>query len=117
MNEMLHLSCMGLFLVLVPSFLFMKFKKQKPNWWIISLVILGLGWLLVFGTFTFYQAHIGDLIAHSEELPDGWDSDGASGIAALLFGWLISLIYALPWLVIYALAAGIRQWRQKAQAA
>ncbi len=75
-------------------------------------MILGLGWILVFGTFMFYQAHLGDLITHNEELPDGWDSDGASGVAAMLFGWLISLIYTLPWLAIYAFIFSIKRWRQ-----
>ena len=113
MNELLHLLCLGLFLVLPPTLLVIKFKKNKPAWWIVLTTILILGWLFVLGSFVFYQEYVGDLIAQGKELPDGWDSDGASGVAALFFGWLTSLIYTLPWLVMYGFIAVIRRWLQK----
>jgi len=70
---------------------------------------------LAFGSFMFYQAHIDDLIAQNQELPKGWDSDGASGLAVMFFGWLISLIYSLPWLIIFMLSVGVRKWGRKLQ--
>ena len=73
------------------------------------------GWLSAFGSFMFYQAHIDDLIAQNQELPKGWDSDGASGLAVMFFGWLISLIYSLPWLIIFMLSVGVRKWGRKLQ--
>ena len=75
-------------------------------------MIMTLGWLFILASFAFYHEHIGDLIAQNQELPEGWDGDGASGAAALFFGWLISLIYTLPWLVMYVLIAAIRRWGQ-----
>ncbi len=115
MNEILQTLCSGAFLALPPAILFIKFRLQKPGWWLVTLIILGLGWLLVFGAFTFNQGHVGDLIARNEALPEGWDSDGARGVAALVFGWLFSLIYALPWLVVYLFFAALRRSRQKSQ--
>ena len=70
---------------------------------------MGLGWLFLFGSFSFYQEHVGDLIAQKEALPVGWESDGASGVAVLFLGWLISLIYTLPWLIVFGFVAGIRR--------
>ena len=40
----------------------------------------------------------------------------AAGVAALFLGWLISLIYTLPWLVVYVFIVGIRRWCQNLQA-
>jgi len=116
MNGMLHQLCLGLFLVLPPTLLVIKLQKKKPAWWIVLTMIMGLGWLFVSGSFVFYQEHIGDLIAQKQELPVGWDSDGAAGVAALFLGWLISLIYTLPWLVVYVFIVGIRRWCQNPQA-
>ncbi len=50
----------------------------------------------------------GESPLQNEQLPDGWDSDGASGVVAVFPGWLLSIIYFLPRLVIYMLAALIR---------
>jgi len=73
-------------------------------------MIAVLGWLFWFGTFMFYQLNISDLIAQGAELPEGWDSDGAAGVFALFLGWLISLIYFMPWLAIYLFSAVVRRW-------
>ena len=76
-------------------------------------MILGLGWLLIFGTYAFDRLHINALISQNRPLPDGWDSDGASGVVAVFFGWLLSIINFLPWLVAYMLAALIRRFFQE----
>tara|TARA_Y100000588_G_scaffold280870_1_gene297881 strand:- start:640 stop:993 length:354 start_codon:yes stop_codon:yes gene_type:complete len=115
MNEILHLLCLGLFLTLPPILLLLRFKNQKPSWWLVFVMISAFGWLSAFGSFMFYQAHIDDLIAQNQELPKGWDSDGASGLAVMFFGWLISLIYSLPWLIIFMLSVGVRKWGPKLQ--
>ena len=69
-----------------------------------------LGWGLVFTAYVGEQEHIGELIEQEryEELPEGWDSDGASGLFALFGGWLVPLVYFVLWLVIYTLAAMVR---------
>ena len=111
MNEALASICFFSFFALTPSLLALKFTTNKPPWWLILITIIVLGWVLVVGTYVFYHLGIGDLIAQGkdEELPEGWDSDGASGLFAIFGGWFFSLAYLAPWLVIYVVAAGIRQ--------
>jgi len=98
---------------LAPVLLGIRFHANKPSWWIILLMITGLGWLFISGSFVFYVQHIEDLVTQNDELPAGWDNDGASGMLALFFGWLLSLVYSLPWLVVYALASLIRKRPRK----
>ena len=114
MNEVLQVLCTGMFLALPPGLLFIRFTCRRPGWWLLLLLVAGIGWILVLGSFTFNQAHMLELVARNEAPPAGWDSDGAAGVTALLFGWLVALIYALPWLLVYALAAAIKRWRELA---
>ena len=99
------------FLAFTPALLAIKFITQKPAWWLIVLLIVLLGWGIVIGAYIEEQSHISELIkqGRNDELPEGWDSDGASGAFALLGGWLFALAYLIPWLAIYALAAQIRK--------
>ncbi len=101
MNEILHFLSLGLFLILPPVLLFFRYKIHQPGWCLLLLLIVSLGWVFIYGSFIFYHEHIADLIAQNKELPKGWDSDGASGLAIMFFGWLLSLIYSLPWLGLY----------------
>ena len=103
MNEILYLLSLGLFLALPPILLIYRFKNQKPTWWLLLLLIISLGWIFIYGTFIFHDQHIADLIAQNKELPKGWDSDGASGLATMFFGWLLAFIYSLPWFGVYSL--------------
>jgi hypothetical protein len=66
-----------------------------------------MGWVLIYSSFIFYHKQISVLIAQNKELLKGWDSDGASRLATIFFGWLIALTYSLPWFGIYALAASL----------
>lgn len=90
MNDAMASLCIILFLAFPPALLVLKFTTNRLVWWIILVVILLLGWGLLFGTYTFSQLNIEDLIAQKKELPDGWDSDGASGLFALYI-WLVAL--------------------------
>ncbi|MDA7756757.1 hypothetical protein N8920_02550 [Opitutales bacterium] len=117
MNEILHLLSLGLFLALPPILLFFRFKNQKPGWWLLLLLLIGMGWVFIYGTFIFYHQHIADLMAQKKEPPTGWDSDGASGLATMFFGWLLAFIYSLPWFGVYTLTAWIRSKRRKSQEA
>jgi len=102
------------FLAFPPALLILKFITKKPGWWLIALLIVLfvlLGWGLVFTAYVAEQDHISELIDQKryEELPEGWDSDGASGLFALFGGWLVPLAYFALWLVVYTLAAIIRR--------
>jgi hypothetical protein len=111
MNAAMASLCFLTFLALAPVILIIKFTTSKPAWWLILIIILGLGWGLVVGTYFFNQLGINDLITQGkhDELPEGWDSDGASGLFAIFGGWLLSLAYFTPWVAIYILATIIRQ--------
>jgi uncharacterized membrane protein (DUF485 family) len=109
MNDGMASLCIILFLALPPALLVLKVTTNRTGWGISLGVILLLGWGLLFGTYTFRQLNIEDLIAQNKELPDGWDSDGASGLFALYFGWLLSLAYFTLWLATYFFATLIRR--------
>ena len=66
--------------------------------------------IVSFGYFS-GQDEISRLIeqGRDEELPEGWDSDGASGLFALGLGWLPPLAYFIVCLGIYAIAASMRK--------
>ncbi|MTW20795.1 hypothetical protein [Allochromatium palmeri] len=113
MNDIFASIAIYSFLAFPPAILILKFITKKPGWWLIFLLMVLfviLGWGLVFTAFIEEQARIGELIDQEryEELPDGWDSDGASGVFALFGGWLVPLAYFVLWLVIYTPAAMVR---------
>ena len=111
MNDILVSLCFFSFFALTPILLVIKFVTNRPAWWLIIITIVVFGWGLVVGTYVTYHLGINDLIAQGkdEELPEGWDSDGASGLFAIFGGWFFSIVYMAPWLVIYVIAAGIRR--------
>lgn len=109
MNDAIASLCLFSFLALAPVLLIVKFTTNRPPWWLILRMIFVVGWGLAIGTYIFNQLGINDLIAQDKELPEGWDSDGASGLFVMFGGWLFSLAYFAPWLAIYALAAIIRR--------
>lgn len=103
-----------LLLVFPPALLIVKFIKNKPAWWLIVLLILIfsiLVWFIIAYGYISEQDEISRLIEQGryEELPEGWDSDGASGLFALGLGWLPPLAYFMICLVIYALSASVRK--------
>ena len=109
MYHYLFLVCQGSFLLLTPALLVSRFLYRKPGWWLILTLILIIGWLLLLGSLMFYQHSIADLLSRGQEPPEGWDSDGAKMVFGLYFGWAISFIYSLPWLVIYFISHWIRK--------
>ena len=99
-----------LFLTFPPALLFFRFIARKPAWWIVlllALLFVVAGWVSIVGTFVADQVHIGELIdqGRDDELPEGWDSDGARGVFAVFFGFLFPLVYLLFWFALYGLAA------------
>jgi hypothetical protein len=97
-----------------PTLLSTKFITKKPNWRLIillSVIYVLFGWVFIFSAFVVDQIEISELIRQdrSEELPEGWDSDGGRGVGAAFAGWLIPLSYFLFWFTVYALAAMVRR--------
>jgi len=113
-NDIFASIVMYSFLAFPPALLILKFTTKKPAWWIIVLLIVLfalVGWGVVFTAYVEEQLRITELIDHGryEELPNGWDSDGASGVFALYGGWLFPLAYFVLWLAVYTLAAMARR--------
>jgi len=114
LNDVIASTVIYSFLAFPPALLTFKFIKKRPRWWLIVLLVIlfaVLGWGLVIAAYVGEQARISELIDQKryEELPEGWDSDGASGLFAVFGGWLFPLAYFVLWLVPYTLAATIRR--------
>ena len=82
------------------------------SWWLVAAFIAVLGWISANGAVHFYFNHLKELLAlHSDDsaLANELAKGGAKQDSALLLGWLYALVYALPWLAIYALGDLIRK--------
>ena len=97
----------GIFLLIPPTFILPRFfgKLRIPLWASLILFTI-LGWVLVNLATWLYFDYLQEL---AQSLPEGpekeeawqkWASDGASLTGALLGGWILALLYFLPWLVI-----------------
>lgn len=85
MNDITGSIVIYSFLAFPPTLLIFRFIAKKPTWWIIlllALLFVLVGWFLIIGAYLEEQARIRELIdqGRDEELPEGWDSDGASGV-------------------------------------
>ena len=110
---MLTWMAIGLYMAFPPLLLAAKFLKKKPSWWALVGVALGyalVGWALILYGYIDQQTEIGELIREGkdEELPPGWDSDGAAGVFALFLGWLVPMANLLFWAAVYGLATALR---------
>ncbi len=114
MNHTLYISCLLLFLLLPSSVLILRyFKKRLISWWLILLIIPIFSWVMINGVVYFYYEYLSDVISQygdncPPELMDEWGADGAKRVVALYFGWVYGILYSLPWLMLYALAIGVR---------
>lgn len=116
MNNAIAYLCLYSILAIAPVLLIVKFTTNRPPWWLILIIVLVVGWGLAISTYVSYHLGLNDLMAQGKQLPEGWDSDGASGVFVLFGGWLFSLVYFAPWLAIYALATGIRRLVKRVRA-
>ena len=113
MNDIIASISLYSFLAFPPALLILKFITKRPRWWLVVFLLVLfvlLGWGLVFNAYVEEQEHINELIDQKryEELPEGWDSDGASGLFALFGGWLVPLAYFVLWLAVYTVATIIK---------
>ena len=76
----------------------------------VASLVVRAGWVYIIGGYLEEQVRISELIkqGRDDELPEGWDSDGASGIFTLFFGFVFPLVYVLFWFAIYGLSALVR---------
>ena len=114
MNDLIAAAAIFSFLAFPPVLLSIKFRTRKPAWWLVALLtvmFILIVWSAVFFAYVGEQERISELLDQKryDELPEGWDSDGASGIFAVFGGWLVPLAYFLLWLFPYALAVMMRR--------
>lgn len=100
------------FLALAPTLLLSRFIWRRPKWWLVVTTIVILGWAAWFITAVFYFDDLQKAVEGTEnpdpDLVERATSDGAPLAFALVFGWLISLAYAVPWWLVYLAATWIR---------
>ena len=65
----------------------------------------------------FYFQYLGDVIFQNDNPPrefiEQWANDGAKKAFALLFWWLYSLVYLIPWLVLFYVSVAMSKRREK----
>ena len=75
------------------------------------ILIIGAGWFLVNTTNYFYGKYMCEL-AEIENAPEdqvrACFADGARNVFTFLFGWLYSIVYSVPFFVVYLLRSGSR---------
>lgn len=102
----------GVFSLLPAVLLASRFFWRKPPWWVIIPLFIIVGWATYFFSVVTHFEELYELIRNtknpSQELLDEAFSDGGPLVFAALFGWLIALAYAMPWLVVFLLATWLR---------
>lgn len=118
-QALFQLSVAG-FLLLPPLVLWLRFcGSRRLPWWGVFLLLAAGGWLFANAAVYFYYEHLGALVADNPDAPpellERWVGDGAKRVFALFFGWLHGLVYAIPFLLVYALATRARHARSGAE--
>lgn len=102
----------GIFSVTPAVLLIARFIWRKPPWWVIIPLIIIVGWASYFFAVVTHFEKLYELVRTTEkpsqELLDEAYSDGGPLVFALIFGWVIALVYAAPWYVLYLIATWIR---------
>jgi glycerol-3-phosphate acyltransferase PlsY len=102
----------GIFSVLPAVLLASRFFWRRPRWWVILPVIVVVGWAAYFLSVATHFEELQDLVRTTEnpsqDLVDEAYSDGGPLVFAAFFGWLVALVYALPWFVIFLVATSLR---------
>lgn len=91
-------------------------KGTRFPWWIVIGMALTLGWASTIGasycTTNELSVQMNEYESHNEPIPDDlmedWASD-AHTVFALFFGWAFAGVVLIPWLIIYAIAQGVRK--------
>ena len=102
----------GIFSALPAVLLTSRFLWRRPRWWVIIPLLVVVGWAAYFLSVVTHFEQLQELVRTTEnpsqDLLDEAYSDGGPLVFAALFGWLIALAYALPWLVIFLVATWLR---------
>jgi hypothetical protein len=104
--NIISLTSLGIFLVFPPLLLITNaFGWHSIGKWKMVLFIALVGWLVINISIHAGFAHLAHRVEQAkienapniDQLMDELQSDGASKVFGLMFGWLYALIYAAPW--------------------
>lgn len=102
----------GIFSLLPAALLASRFFWRKPLWWVIVPVVIIVGWAAYFLSVVIHFEELQELVRNtknpSQELLDEAYSDGGPLVFAAFFGWLIALVYAVPWFILFLMATWLR---------
>ena len=102
----------AIFFLLAPVLLGIRFVWKRPPWWVIVALIVLVGWaayfLFVISYFEYLWALMESQDNPDQDLVDRATADGGPMVVALFGGWLIALLYAIPWWLIYLIATWLR---------
>lgn len=98
---------------MVPAVLLaVRFVWGKPPWWVIVALIVFVGWTAYFLSVVDHFEELHDRVENtvnpSQEILDEAYSDGGPLVFGALFGWVVALIYAAPWYVLFLMATWLR---------
>ena len=101
-----------IFLCLPPVLLASRFFWRKPPWWVIIPLIVIVGWATYFLSVVTHVEHLQELVQSTKnpdkELLDQAYSEGGPLVFAAFLGWMVSLAYAVPWLILLLMATWLR---------
>jgi len=93
-NTVLEFICaLGFGLLPIAVLILRAFRPRFMPWWAVFGVTVVFGWGLA----------VASAMVH--EGPD----TGAGHVGALFFGWALALLWLMPWLIVYAVAQGLRR--------
>ena len=102
----------GIFTVVPAALLAARFVWSRPRWWVIVALIVIVGWAAYFIAVVDHFDELYERVENTEnpsqELLDEAFSDGGPLVFAAFFGWVVALIYAAPWFVLFLMATWLR---------
>ena len=106
----------GSFLLMPPLLLsVLYFKRIRLHFLLVLFFISGCGWLSVNAGNYYFGQHMCEMAQASTDgsrYERACVVDGARDVFTFLFGWLYSLIYSIPFLLLYAASVYVRRKRE-----
>ena len=103
----------GIFAAVPAVLLAARLVWGRPPWWVIVALIVVVGWAAYFFAVVDHFEELYERVENTEdpsqELLDEAYSDGGPLVFAAFFGWVVALIYAAPWFVLFLMATWLRR--------
>ncbi|MBE0536427.1 MAG: hypothetical protein IH624_12230 [Phycisphaerae bacterium] len=110
MNHVLYIVSLAVFWAGLPILLWLRFFRFRAvGWWQVLFTLCVVSWFSGNAMVYFHFEHLYDIVKGyagdpPAELLDRLQADGGPRVFALYFGWAYGLFYAVPWLVLFAVA-------------